>query len=590
MNKNYLMLFISIICLILISHIINAPDLPHNVKGRVFHSDGITGVDDGIIVMINNTNNNNYVTTQVYSPPFEKGWYGTTIEGTDYDTIIVMAWNTTAYGINTTTLAPTTTSANIVLNTTRPSETNVTIIIPSDHTMFNITNYFNVTVKVGVIGGTDGGDCTATISFSNSDVLKLAPSESAAHDIGPISLGDTKETNWNISGNLTGSPNITIIANCTNDGLNFDNLNSYTAYNITIQDDEAPAVELIYPGNNSKITASNSQIVFKYNVSDNSNIANCSLIINGKINHTNHTISKEITQNFTLLLTNNTYNWSINCTEDSTGRNTGSSPIFNLTIITNTAPTVTDIDVDDPIDLTVGSTTIIYCNATITDENGVDDIRSVNSTLYYTPVGVLSDDDNNDHYTNNTCENISSTANTIDYVCSFNVYYYADNGIWTCNISAFDNISNIGSDAIGTTVSELLAIDVSPYIIDYGEIGPGENSSDDFKLNITNFGNIDFNVTVDGFAREDEDNLSMNCTRGNISIEYQKYSIHENQLYYEMNNLSDLPALISNFTLPQRTNDTTYKRDKNHTYWKMGLPYGIQGNCAGFVVVTGIKS
>ena len=582
--KKYCLLTIIIIYLILKSHIVIAPPQPHNVRGTVYNKDG-SYATGGIPITINNTISSDFVRTRTngIGPAIIDASYSASINGSNNDAIIVTAWNSTHYGANTTNLSNTTTYANIALNTTRPSETNVTIITPLNNSIFNITGYFNATARIMIIGGQNGIDCSATITLSDTNVLKLAAGEAATHNLGGINLGSFTLTTWNISGNLSGNANITVQASCTSDDKNFDNLTLYTTYNITIQDIETPIVRLEYPINNSKFTANSDPIIFRYNVSDISAIANCSLIINNRINQTNYTVAKYISQSFSAALTNNTYNWSVNCTDNSTSYNTGSSPFFNLTIIPNIAPTITNMAVDGPIDLALGSTTIVYCNATVGDENNISDIKSINSTLYHSSVQALANDDNNNHYTNSSCRNITTGIYEINLSCSFGIYYYANNGTWVCNISAIDRGDVIGSNTIGTNVNDLLAIDVSPSIIDYGELEAGTNSSSDFKVNITNFGNIDFNITIDGYGGIDGDNLSMNCTKGNISVGYERYSTIENKAYAEMINLSDVATFIGNFTLLQRTNDTTYKNDRNYTYWKMGIPYGANGACTGFV-------
>ena len=590
--KIYCLSIIIILYLILISYIVNAPPpQPHNVRGTVYNKDGSYALG-GIPVTINNTNSGDFVSTRTngIGPPIVDASYAATINGSDNDSIIVIAWNSTYYGTNTTNLSSITTYVNIVLNTTRPSETNITIISPTSNTLFNVTDYFNVTAKIAIIGGKNGIDCSATITISNTNVLKLAAGETTTHNLGDINFGSFMITTWNISGNLTGNSNITVQASCTSDEKNFDNLNSYSASNITIQDIETPIVRLEYPYNNSKFTVSNDPIIFRYNVSDDSAIANCSLIINGGINQTNYTIAKYISQNFSVVLSNNTYNWSVNCTDNSTSYNTGSSPFFNLTIIPNMAPTITNMVIDNPVDLAIGSTTIIYCNATVGDENNISDIKSINSTLYHSSVGVLASDDNNNHYTNNSCRNISTSNYEINVSCSFGVYYYADNGTWTCNISSTDNSDAIGYNNIGTTINDLLAIDISPSIIDYGELEAGQVSLEDLEVNITNLGNTNFNITVDGYGVEDGDGLAMDCVKGDILLMYEKYSNEGGKNYNDMTNLTDLPAQISNTTVLQRTNDTTYKNDRNQTYWKMGIPSGTSGICTGYVTFSAISS
>jgi len=74
-----------------------------------------------------------------------------------------------------------------------------------------------------------------------------------------------------------------------------------------------PLVYLITPTNASTWTASNS-VTFFYNVTD-TDIASCSLIIDGAIDQTDTSIDEATTQTFTKTLANGNYNWNVNCTD-----------------------------------------------------------------------------------------------------------------------------------------------------------------------------------------------------------------------------------------------------------------------------------
>ncbi|MEM4245501.1 MAG: LamG domain-containing protein, partial [Candidatus Nanoarchaeia archaeon] len=119
-----------------------------------------------------------------------------------------------------------------------------------------------------------------------------------------------------------------------------------TYYWITIEAEEVltvltldttpPTINLEMPENNEINTTTN-VIDFTYNVSDNSDIDNCSMIINEEINLTySGNITKETTQNLTTYLPNGEYKWSINCTDAE--NNEGSSETRNITIAVNTIP------------------------------------------------------------------------------------------------------------------------------------------------------------------------------------------------------------------------------------------------------------
>jgi hypothetical protein len=123
---------------------------------------------------------------------------------------------------------------------------------------------------------------------------------------------------------------IYVVTLYANDSAN--NINTTTSQ-LEVRDTTIPLINLISPANNTGDNDGN--ITFAYNVSDDGEISNCSLIINNNINLTNSTIVKSTLQNFTLAnLTARQYNWSINCTDNSS--NTAQSEIRMLAVIETT--------------------------------------------------------------------------------------------------------------------------------------------------------------------------------------------------------------------------------------------------------------
>ena len=57
-----------------------------------------------------------------------------------------------------------------------------------------------------------------------------------------------------------------------------------------------------------------------------------------------------------------------------------------------------------------------------------------------------------------------------------------------------------------------------------------------------------------------------------------------------MVNLTTTAKQIGNFTLPQRTDDEEYKEDRNNTYWKIKIPYGVKGPCNGSIKLIAIPN
>ncbi len=141
-------------------------------------------------------------------------------------------------------------------------------------------------------------------------------------------------------------------------------------------DNTGPIVNLELPLNNTLNTTTNT-IDFTYNVSDASDIANCSLIINNGINFTHEAnISKNTPgRNLTVSLTNGDYLWSVRCVDIY--NNIGNAPeTRNLSILTtlinNTPPDVTDLT---PIkDSNLSQNSIVEITANVTDNLAVDTV------------------------------------------------------------------------------------------------------------------------------------------------------------------------------------------------------------------------
>ncbi len=92
-----------------------------------------------------------------------------------------------------------------------------------------------------------------------------------------------------------------------------------------------PVVTFISPPNQS---FSNGNQTFKFNVTDEGGIANCSLILDDSINLTDNSINVEINQTFKKVLSAGSHNWSINCT-DNVGKK-DSTKTRTITVIKST--------------------------------------------------------------------------------------------------------------------------------------------------------------------------------------------------------------------------------------------------------------
>jgi hypothetical protein len=251
--------------------------------------------------------------------------------------------------------------------------------------------------------------------------------------------------------------------------------------------------------------------------------------------------------------------------------------------ITNAGPEIMDVLIDQSVTLNAGANKTVYCNATIRDWNGWDDVVLVNATFFHSSSTHESLDDGNTHYTNASCVNTGDDGNFLAYYsCGFEVIHYANNGTWTCNVTAEDTFSFTDSLSNTTTINALFALNVTD-TIDYGDLAVTETSAN-ISAFITNFGNVDINVSVLGYGAIEGDGLGLVCTQGsNITVENQRFGINPADDWTSKVPLSSTNQDMS-ITLLQPTDLTAPVF--RETFWQLYVPPNPFGLCTGTVRFT----
>ena len=279
--------------------------------------------------------------------------------------------------------------------------------------------------------------------------------------------------------------------------------------------------------------------------------------------------------------------------------NVNGSNYKNVTVqtklnITNSKPEILNITFQEATNATLKNITInaggiktVYCNVSVRDWNGFNDIVYLNATIWHYSSAVYTDaDNNNSHYTNTSCYiNASTFAYLGWYVCAFDVIYYVNNGTWICNASLMDNANAVGSGLGNTTFYPVYALNVTDGI-DYGSAAV-EDFTGNATANITNMGNMPINVTVEGYGTHRNDGLAMNCSLGgNITIANERFATAAVGWASKIP-LTGSPQLLSNLTLLKQ-NDTNMIT--NSTYWQLYVDSTNNpgGNCTGYVIFTAV--
>lgn len=255
-------------------------------------------------------------------------------------------------------------------------------------------------------------------------------------------------------------------------------------------------------------------------------------------------------------------------------------------------PIIVEDDISPPenqVDLTAGSTELVTCTATTTDADGYEDVTSASAFFYDIGEGKTWDspDDNSSHYTNNTCYLSNGIGDAKDVACTFELWYYANNSTWKCNITATDNGNSNDSGVDDTQILDLIALDV-PTMLDYGILDPGDTSTERI-ITVTNAGNTKIDIGLDGYGLYDGDGNAMGCIKeNNISLSYERYNVSESGVDYdtEMMPLTDASVVQPDFNLLERSDSGNSTKN---TYWKLKVPTGVGGTCQGVITVLAVS-
>jgi hypothetical protein len=558
-----------------------APPTPHVVRGIVRDSRGFE-VPADTVVKVNDTVTLDYKSTATSGPTGATGRYAVSISGNNGDLVVVKSWNATMWGQSSRLLTGGATIIDVQLNLTRGSETNVTILSPANNSGYQASVSFQISARVSILGANANG-CTATLSFSNPNKVNLSAGETYSHNLGSINRGSSVTTTWNVFAASVGTTDFTVMSSCATDTFILQYLYRDTASNLSVYDNGAPVVRATYPGNNSRI---NNPVVFRYNVTDNSPIINCSLYINSVVQGTTTNPPRGQILNFTKAVSSKYNRWNISCTENTPVKRVGNSGTYNLTI--NSIPSLT-LSLPNPIDLIAGGQKKLSCNGTVTDSDAGGDIIRVNATLFNIDMGqtARSQDNKSVHYTNSSCRLSGLSGNTVKFNCTFSLEYYALNGTWLCNATARDSANATNSSIYSSELNQLIALGTQQNLIDYGSLGLSEESASDVIVNVTNYGNVKLDLDLFGFAIFQTDNLSMDCAMGNISVAYERFDTLSSSPYLLMNPLGGYSYPNSvNFNLRPKVEG---KAAAKNVYWKMGIPaVGASGRCSGKVVFTAL--
>jgi len=170
---------------------------------------------------------------------------------------------------------------------------------------------------------------------------------------------------------LSTGPDSWVLANTTSSINGVDTINKVVYANITssfgfnsyifapLSPDTTPPVVSLMTADGSKTAVS--AMTLKYNVTDISNITNCSILLNNKINKTGLSITKDVIRAFTVgNLSLGNYNWNIVCADQY--NNTGASgnrmfEVYKTSKFSGSTTNLSQVDISNITNLTIENPT-----------------------------------------------------------------------------------------------------------------------------------------------------------------------------------------------------------------------------------------
>src|SRR3989344_1139747 len=286
--------------------------------------------------------------------------------------------------------------------------------------------------------------------------------------------------------------------------------------------------------------------------------------------------------------------------------NTTNATVLARVNVSNAPPYLYLVQIVDPldsagnVDLQAGNVTTVLCNGSFQDDNGFDDLVSINATLFMSGTSSIAADDNNTHYTNRSC-GVSSCSPIPDSnnlngtcTCQFAVQYYVNPGSWSCNMTVSDIALSSTNQSAAATFNQVLGIEAENLVVDFGNLSVTQTSKP-IRENVTNAGNVPMNFTVRGYGGTNESvgqNLSMICdptaSTANISIGSLMYDTINSTPFATMVNLTNKTMMVDK-TIPKRTLSRTYGNSSNSTFWRLQIPLGAGGICNGTIVFGAVQ-
>lgn len=301
--------------------------------------------------------------------------------------------------------------------------------------------------------------------------------------------------------------------------------------------------------------------------------------------------------------TESTYSYELIVRDSSISESSGTR---NITLLPEN-PRILNVSIEDfseSVLLNPASLKNISCIARIRDFNGEESAYFAEAVFYHEAVSAEEADDKNYHYTDGGCtierdfgewHGYQDDENQFLANCSFEVAYFAEPGMWHCQIKVEDE-SGLNDTAEGNIgIEELLAMEI-PEEIAYGNVSP-LSVSDEKVFAIGNVGNVALNLQISGFAQEQGDGYAMRCGGDSfIDRSYERYNLSESNpgeisLWEFEERYSPIQSteILEQVYLSQRMDDFISEAEIL-SYWRVYVPEGAKGSCSGKIMVGAVAA
>ena len=249
------------------------------------------------------------------------------------------------------------------------------------------------------------------------------------------------------------------------------------------------------------------------------------------------------------------------------------------------------------IELEPNATTLVSCWGTAEDLDGLSDLNTLSSVIYADGISRFADNNESNHYTNNSCFTDWPTSG--DWNCTFNVQYYADPSDWTCAVNITNQDLQYYNDTINTTstVEDLIALEVHNKTVNFGLVAVDIEYPADTEVVVYNTGNVVLNLSLDAanssVAFDLDDPTSFNCTIGDVPVENLRFSLTQGTAWNVAVPMVEVGTTAAqNFNLAPQVGGNSMGNLPvfDSTWWSIMVPSGIAGTCTGQIMFIGQTS